>query len=242
VLLPKNVDDSTNQAISRIQISDGGGGHSLYMTADSTSAIVAILQMGVLEVHPWGSRAGSLGFPDRIIFDLDPDETVAWAELRQAALIVKTLVENLGLAPFLKTTGGKGLHVVVPITPVTPWDTVKGSPKPSPNFSSERSRSLHLQSAEGVTAREIFIDYLRNGEGATAVPRIPCVPKRTRRYRRQSPGTSSPKTFASIASTCRMSRSGWPNEERSVAGIGRERRNAGPPTDEKSGLQSALRG
>ena len=79
------------------------------MMADSVTAIVALLQMGVLELHPWGSRSASLGFPDRIVFDLDPDESLAWEELRQAALVVRTLLENLGLAPFLKTTGGKGL-------------------------------------------------------------------------------------------------------------------------------------
>jgi bifunctional non-homologous end joining protein LigD len=166
----KNVDDSANEAISRVQINGSDGGRSLYMTADSESAIVALLQMGVLEVHPWGSRAGSLGFPDRIIFDLDPDEAVAWTELRQAALIVKTLVENLGLVPFLKTTGGKGLHVVVPIAPVTPWDTVKGFTKTVAEFLERTFPDRFTSNLLKVSRRgKIFIDYLRNGEGATAV-------------------------------------------------------------------------
>jgi bifunctional non-homologous end joining protein LigD len=140
------------------------------MTADSAAAIVALLQMGVLEVHPWGSRAGRLGFPDRIILDLDPDETVAWSEVAQAARIVKALAENLGLAPFLKTTGGKGLHIVVPIRPVTPWEEVKGFTKAVAEFLERTFPDRFTSNLLKISRRgKIFIDYLRNAEGATAV-------------------------------------------------------------------------
>ena len=74
----KKAEDGVNEAISRVEIENSDGGVSLYMMADSVPAIVALLQMGVLELHPWGSRAQRLGFPDRIIFDLDPDDAVAW--------------------------------------------------------------------------------------------------------------------------------------------------------------------
>ena len=95
----KKAEDGINAAISRIEIENSDGSTALYMMADSVPAIVALLQMGVLEMHPWGSCAPRLAFPDRIIFDLDPDDAVAWEDLRQAALIVKTLLENIGLPP-----------------------------------------------------------------------------------------------------------------------------------------------
>ncbi|MGH8315496.1 MAG: DNA polymerase domain-containing protein, partial [Steroidobacterales bacterium] len=136
----------------------------------SVQAIVALLQMGVLEIHPWGSRAQSLAFPDRIVFDLDPDEAVGWEDLKQAALLVKTLLENIGLAPFLKTTGGKGLHVVVPVEPSAGWEHVKGFSKAVAEFLERTFPDRFTSKLLKVSRRgKIFIDYLRNGEGATAV-------------------------------------------------------------------------
>jgi bifunctional non-homologous end joining protein LigD len=166
----KNADDSIPDTISRVRIDDGDGGHSFYTMANSVTAIVALLQMGVLEIHPWGSRAEKLGFPDRIIFDLDPDEDLPWEDVKQAVLVVKTLVEGIGLAAFLKTTGGKGLHVVVPIEPTVHWDHVKG-------FTKAVAELLERTFPDRFTAKllkvsrhgRIFIDYLRNAEGATAV-------------------------------------------------------------------------
>ena len=166
----KNAEDAAPAAISRVRIDGSGGDASLYMMANSVSAIVGLLQMGALELHPWGSRAGSLGFPDRIIFDLDPDEALAWEDIKQAALIVKTLLENIGLDAFLKTTGGKGLHVVVPIRPTVAWEEIKGFTKAvaellERTFPDRFTSKLLKISRQG----RIFIDYLRNAEGATAI-------------------------------------------------------------------------
>ena len=166
----KKAEDGVNDAISRIEIGGGDGGIALYMMADSVPAIVALLQMGVLEMHPWGSRARNLGCPDRIIFDLDPDDAVDWEDLRQAALLVKTLLENIGLVPYVKTTGGKGLHVVVPIEPVVPWDHVKGFTRAVAEFLERTFPDRFTSKLLKVSRRgKIFIDYLRNSEGATAI-------------------------------------------------------------------------
>ena len=166
----KKAEDSVNDAISRVKIENSDGSISLYMMANSVSAIVALLQMGVLELHPWGSRAENLGFPDRIIFDLDPDEGVAWDDIKQAAMIIKTLVESIGLAPFLKTTGGKGLHVVVPIEPSVGWEHVKGFSKAVAELLERTFPDRFTSKLLKISRRgKIFIDYLRNGEGATAV-------------------------------------------------------------------------
>ena len=166
----KNADDGMHAAISRVRVDDGDGGHSIYMMAESVAAIVALLQMGALELHPWGSRSPQLGLPDRIVFDLDPDETLPWERMKEAVLVVKALIENLGLAAFLKTTGGKGLHVVVPIEPSTPWEHVKGFTKAAAELL-ERTFPDRFTSKLLKVSRHgrIFIDYLRNAEGATAV-------------------------------------------------------------------------
>ena len=166
----KNADGGVDDAISRVKIKNSDGSESLYMMADSVAAIVALLQMGVLEVHPWGSRSKTLGFPDRIVLDLDPDEALPWNDVKEAVLVVKTLIENLGLVPFVKTTGGKGLHVVVPIEASVSWEHVKG-------FTNAIAELLARTFPDRFTAKllkvsrrgKIFIDYLRNSEGATAV-------------------------------------------------------------------------
>ena len=107
----KHAGDGVADVIERVTVQDSDG-PALYMMANSVSAVVAVLQMGTLELHPWGARTPKLGFPDRIVFDLDPDEALAWKEIAEAVTVLKTLLENLGLRGFLKSTGGKGLHVV----------------------------------------------------------------------------------------------------------------------------------
>jgi bifunctional non-homologous end joining protein LigD len=166
----KNADASAPEAISRVAIDNGDGGESMYMMAESVSALVALVQMGVLEVHPWGSQSQRLDFPDRLVFDLDPEETLPWDDVKQAVLIVKTLMESVGLAPFLKSTGGKGLHVVVPIEPSVGWEQVKGFTKAVAELLERTFPDRFTSKLLKVSRRgRIFIDYLRNAEGATAV-------------------------------------------------------------------------
>jgi bifunctional non-homologous end joining protein LigD len=166
----KNADSSVIDAIERVKIPGGSGGPSLYMMANSLTALIGLVQMGTLELHPWGSTAERLGYPDRLTFDLDPDDKVSWDDLRQAALLVKTLLENVGLQAFLKTTGGKGLHVVVAIEPSIDWEDAKGFTKAAAELLErtfpDRFTSKLLKISRGG---KIFIDYLRNAEGATAV-------------------------------------------------------------------------
>ena len=165
----KNAEGSMIDAIERVRV-ETSDGPAMYMMANSVEAVVALLQMGTLEMHPWGSSSPKLALPDRIIFDLDPDDGVEWQSLVQAVHLVRTLLENIGLACFLKTTGGKGLHVVVPITPSLGWNDVKGFTKAVAELL-ERTFPDRFTSKLLKTSRrgKIFIDYLRNGEGATAV-------------------------------------------------------------------------
>ena len=165
----KNVDRSVSDAIDRIKVSTSEG-PATYMMANTTSALVALVQMGVLEIHPWGAVAGKLGYPDRIIFDFDPDDDLPWEKLVEAVGLIKTLLEEMGLRGFLKTTGGKGLHVVVPIRPTQPWAVVKAFSKAIADlFAATFPDRFTAKVSKASRHGRIFIDYLRNDEGSTAI-------------------------------------------------------------------------
>jgi len=165
----KHADKSVNAAVSRVQVPEGGG-TSTYMSADSVTAVVGLLQWGVAEMHPWGSRVPRLDRPDRLIFDFDPDDGVSWSELVSAVQVLRTLLDKVGLRGFLKTTGGKGLHVVLPIRATLEWPEAKAFTKSVADFlvSTFPDRFVATLSKAQRKGR-IFIDYLRNAEGATAI-------------------------------------------------------------------------
>jgi bifunctional non-homologous end joining protein LigD len=150
-----------------------------YVTLSTKEALVGMAQMHVLEFHPWGARNENLELPDRLIFDLDPDESLGWEVLAGAAEEVRTRLKKLGLTSFLKGTGGKGLHVVAPITPekAHPWPVVKAFAHAFVRQMEADNPSLYLTKMT-KTARKgkIYLDYLRNERGATAI--APYSPRR----------------------------------------------------------------
>jgi bifunctional non-homologous end joining protein LigD len=132
--------------------------------------LLSLVQMGVLEIHAWGSTAQAVEKPDRIIFDLDPGEDVSWNDIRMAALELKSSLEAMSLIPFLKTSGGKGLHVVVPILPELEWDAVKNACKAiAQQMVVDQPFRYVASMSKSRRKGRIFIDYLRNAHGATAV-------------------------------------------------------------------------
>ena len=165
----KHESKSVNPAVTRMVVPEGGG-KATYMAANSVSALVALTQWGVLELHPWGSRKPRLDRPDRLIFDFDPDDAVSWDELVSAVGVLRTLLSDLGLSGFLKTTGGKGLHVVLPIRATLDWDQAKGFAKAVADLMARTfpDRFLAVMSKSRRKGK-IFIDYLRNASGATAI-------------------------------------------------------------------------
>ncbi len=165
----KHASKSVNPAVERVLVPEGGG-KATYMAANSVSALVALVQWGVLELHPWGSRKPRLDRPDRLIFDFDPDDRVSWDELVAAVGLLRTLLSDLGLTGFLKTTGGKGLHVVVPIRATLDWEQAKGFTKTIADLMARTfpGRFIAVMSKSRRKGK-IFIDYLRNAEGATAI-------------------------------------------------------------------------
>lgn len=144
--------------------------HDSLLEIGNITGLLSSAQMNTIEFHTWNATASSIGKPDRMTFDLDPGEGVSWPQMQEAALLVRTLVEELGLVPFLKTSGGKGLHVVIPLKRLHDWDTVKGF---SQFIVQHLARTIpqRFVAKSGPTNRvgKIFADYLRNGFGATTV-------------------------------------------------------------------------
>jgi bifunctional non-homologous end joining protein LigD len=137
---------------------------------EDLDGLIALVQSGVLEIHPWGSRIASVEQPDRVTIDLDPAEDVAWTTLIEAALEVRERLRARGLESFVKTTGGKGLHVVFPLTPKAQWDEVKAFAQQIAEEMAKDSPARYVATmAKRVRTGRIFVDYLRNGRGATAI-------------------------------------------------------------------------
>ncbi len=155
--------------VATAMIEDSNGSNP-YLLANTAQALAGLAQMGTIELHVWGATMPQIERPDTLILDLDPDPAVSFPDVVAAARLIKDLLDELGLASFVKTTGGKGLHVVVPLTRCHDWDEVK-------EFARAVAMRVVRMQPERFTANmakakrkgKIFIDYLRNGRGATAV-------------------------------------------------------------------------
>jgi bifunctional non-homologous end joining protein LigD len=141
-----------------------------YLVADDLPGLVGLVQMGVLELHGWGSRAARLEHPDRLVFDIDPDEGLPWERVAAAAVLLRERLTALDLASFLESTGGKGLHVVAPLQPEAGWDEVKGFAQ-ALAFDVVRAepRAYVAEASKARRKGKVFIDYLRNYRGASAI-------------------------------------------------------------------------
>ena len=147
-----------------------GGATETYVTVPREEGLAGLAQMNVLEVHPWGSTNLDLEHPDRIIFDLDPDEAVSWATLGESALEVRERLKKLGLRSFVKTTGGKGLHVVAPIRASLGWEQIKAFTRAfALQMEQDNSKLYITKMTKAARKNKIFVDYLRNEREATAV-------------------------------------------------------------------------
>jgi bifunctional non-homologous end joining protein LigD len=141
-----------------------------YLYIKDLPGLIAMVQMGVLEMHPWGVTTDHLDKADRIIFDLDPDEGLGFEDVIHAAREVRDRLKALGLTSFAKTTGGKGLHVVVPVDPTAAWREVKSFAKGvSAEMAADSPERYLTKISKAERAGRIFIDYLRNDPTSTAV-------------------------------------------------------------------------
>lgn len=161
---------SFGSQVHSIPIREKDGGTEPYLYVEDAEGLRACIQMGSIEFHGWGSSIATLEQPDRMIFDLDPDPSVSFDDVKRAAVHIHDQLAELGLTSFAMLSGGKGVHVVVPLTPQAEWPAVS-------NFAERFAKAL----AQGDPARfvavatkakrqgRIFIDWLRNQRGATAV-------------------------------------------------------------------------
>ena len=155
-----------SEAVRRVDV----GEEEPMLVLDDLAGLITLVQAGVIEIHPWGSTFAHLEQPDRLIFDLDPGEDVPWSAVIDAAREVRSRLDDVGLKSFVKTSGGKGLHVVVPITPSAGWDEAKEFTKSIADAMARDKPDRYLAIMTKSARRgRIFVDYLRNGRGATAV-------------------------------------------------------------------------
>jgi len=166
----KHFDSTVPSGIKRVNLVENDGTPAEYLMVDSPEGLIGLAQLGTLETHTWNSRSVALEYPDRIVFDIDPDASVAWDKVVEAVFLLKALLDELGLKSFVKTTGGKGVHLVAPVMPVRNWDEIKAFTKAVAEFLA-RGLPGRFTSMMTKTRRtgKIFIDYMRNIRGATAI-------------------------------------------------------------------------
>ncbi len=143
-------------------------GHARLMQIDSLPALIGAVQMGCIELHTWGASSAAVEKPDRMILDLDPDPALPWRSMLEATNLTLAVLDQLGLQAWLKTSGGKGMHIVVPLSKHASWDTVKAFAKALASFMTQQipERFIDKMGPQNRIGK-IFIDYLRNSRGAS---------------------------------------------------------------------------
>lgn len=158
------------EGVDRVRLKEGSGVNADYLVVRDAAAVMELVQFNALEFHPWGAKADVPDAADLLVFDLDPGGNVAWAAVRAAARRIRDLLAALKLQSFVRTSGGKGLHVVVPLNPAVDWDVARP-------FAESFAKAMARMEPEKFVATaskarrdgKIFVDYLRNGRGATSV-------------------------------------------------------------------------
>jgi bifunctional non-homologous end joining protein LigD len=158
------------ELVSFVRLKEEAGNNANYLVVNDEVGLMELVQFNTLEFHPWGAHSDNPDLADRVVFDLDPGPGVSFSEVKKSAMHVRRLLEQLELVSFLRTSGGKGLHVVVPLNPGCEWDLVKTFAHGFADAlaQSEPERFLSVASLK-LRPNKIFIDYLRNGRGATSV-------------------------------------------------------------------------
>ncbi|MBB5390462.1 MULTISPECIES: DNA ligase D [unclassified Herbaspirillum] len=165
----KHAGQGMPDAIAPIEVPEGDG-TAQYMMVNDVAGLVATVQMGVLELHSWGATGRALMQPDRVVFDLDPAPDVQWPTVVEGAQLLRGLLQEMGLESFLKTSGGKGLHLIVPIRPEHGWDIVKDwAHRVAAHLARHLPDRFIARMTKAARGGKIFVDYLRNAPGSTTV-------------------------------------------------------------------------
>ena len=165
----KHIKEAMPKGIHGVSINEKNGPEE-YVAISGLEGLLALVQLGVLEIHPWGSREDDVERPDRMVFDLDPGPGVSWDQIIEAAVDIRRRLEEIGLESFLKTSGGKGLHIVVPVARKLDWDEFKAFTEAvALDVVRSDPRRYIANMSKAKRPGKIFVDYLRNGRGATSV-------------------------------------------------------------------------
>jgi bifunctional non-homologous end joining protein LigD len=176
----KHTNNTTPSAIQPLPLVEEDGEEKSYMLIDDLDGLLAVVQLGSLELHTWGSHARTVEKPDILVFDLDPDEGLPWERVVEGAFAMRALLADIGLDSWCKTTGGKGLHVCVPVAPHLEWEEAKAFTKAVSEMLQGWGPSRFTTNMSKAKRKDkIFVDYLRNGRGATFI-----APYSTRRHAR----------------------------------------------------------
>ena len=159
-----------SKGIVTVPIATSGGQTEDYFYIENTPGLIAEAQMGTLEFHTWGSRVETLEQPDIMVFDLDPDEGMDLSTVRQGVRDIHSILAELSLRPYLKTSGGKGYHVVVPLQPAVAWDAFHDFARGVAEVMQAKWPDRYTSNVRKARrAGKIFIDWIRNGRGATSI-------------------------------------------------------------------------
>ena len=159
-----------SQGVVTMPITNSNGETEDYFYIENASGLISEAQMGTLEFHTWGSRVDNIEKPDIMVFDLDPDEGMALGTVRQGVQDMKNILAELSLASYLKTSGGKGYHVVVPLKPSVSWDLFHDFAKRVAEVMEQKWPDRYTSNVRKAKRTDkIFIDWIRNGRGATSV-------------------------------------------------------------------------
>ncbi len=165
----KHLNHASSKELQTILV-EGKKGNEEYLYLSNKKGLLSLVQLGVLEIHPWGSTIAAVDHPDRIIFDLDPAPELEWKRVVEAAFDIREKLKQLQLKSFVKTTGGKGLHIIVPIQPKYSWNDVKNFSYVFVEFMEKNNPGKYITNmVKAKREGKIFMDYLRNQRGATAV-------------------------------------------------------------------------
>ena len=166
----KHLNNSLPDAVRGVWVQEEKNVRRQYIVIDDAPGLISLVQMGVLEFHPWLTTADRLDQPDRLVFDLDPGRRVPWKAVVDAARRIRRRIEHYELRSFVQITGGNGLHVIVPIEPDCTWAELKSFAKSiADQMTLEHPDTFIATASKSKRNRKIFIDYLRNARGATSV-------------------------------------------------------------------------
>ena len=159
-----------NKGIVTVPVTNSNGETEDYFYIENAPGLIFEAQMGTLEFHTWGSRIDELEKPDMMVFDLDPDEGMDLDSVRRGVKDIKSILDELSLISYLKTSGGKGYHVVVPLKPAVSWDTFHDFARRVAEVMEQKWPDRYTSNVrKAKRTNRIFIDWIRNGRGATSI-------------------------------------------------------------------------